>query len=162
MVDSRTHSGSIEIAAAPEQVYGVVADVTRTGEWSPVCESCWWDEDDAPAAGDAPRVGARFTGRNVTPERTWETRCTIVTSEPGRAIGWVVGDGLVRWGYEVEPGPTPSTTLLTETWEFTASGLEAFAERYGSDADNQIAQRTRMAHEGIPATLAAIRAVIEN
>ena len=59
-------------------MYSAVSDVTRTGEWSPVCQECWWDE------GDGPVVGAHFTGRNVLPERTWETRSEVVAAERRR------------------------------------------------------------------------------
>ena len=27
----------------------MVSDVTRMGEWSPVCKACWWDEGDSAA-----------------------------------------------------------------------------------------------------------------
>ncbi len=64
MPKSLTFEDSINIAAPINQVYALVSDITRTGEWSPVCEKCWWDEDEGPV------VGAHFTGRNVTPERT--------------------------------------------------------------------------------------------
>lgn len=33
---------SIEIAATPEQVYAVVSDVSRTGEFSPECRGAEW------------------------------------------------------------------------------------------------------------------------
>ncbi|PFG42710.1 polyketide cyclase/dehydrase/lipid transport protein [Isoptericola jiangsuensis] len=160
MTDARTHAGSIVVPAPAAEVYRVVSDVTRTGEWSPVCVACRWDEGDAPAPGEGPRVGAQFTGRNETAERTWETRCTVVAAEPGRRFAWEVGDGLVRWGYDLAPGPYEGSTTLTEWWEFTPQGLATFAERYGDDAPVQIEQRTRMAHDGIPATLAAIRDVV--
>jgi ribosome-associated toxin RatA of RatAB toxin-antitoxin module len=55
---------SIVVARAPEVLYDMVSDITRMGEWSPVCTAGWWDE------GDGPRVGAWFTGHNETPERT--------------------------------------------------------------------------------------------
>lgn len=152
---ARTHAASTEVGVPPAEVYALVSDVTRTGEWSPVCAGCWWDD------GDGPRVGARFTGRNVTPERTWETRSEVVAADPGREFAWVVGPGVVRWGYVLEPLGDGSSTRLTETWEFTAAGQEVFVERYGDDADAQIEQRTRAAHEGIPATLAAIKRVAE-
>lgn len=161
MTTARTHSESIEVTAPPAQVYALVADVTRTGEWSPVCTACWWDDGDAPAAGSSPRMGARFTGRNETPDRTWETRSTVVAADPGREFAWEVGDGFVRWGYLLRPLDGGRRTELTETWEFTEAGLEMFAVRYGEDADRQIARRTAMAHEGIPATLAAIKAIAE-
>ncbi len=72
----------------------MLADVTRMGEWSPVCTACWWDE------GDGPHVGAKFTGRNERPERTWETRSEVVTADRGGEFAWVVGEPLpARWGY---------------------------------------------------------------
>ena len=81
----RTHSDSIVVARPPHEVYELVADITRMGEYSPICKECWWDE------GDGPRVGAHFTGRNVLPERTWETRSEVVAADPGREFAWVVG-----------------------------------------------------------------------
>ena len=36
---------AIEIAATPAVVYALVADVTRTGEWSPECVSGRWVDD---------------------------------------------------------------------------------------------------------------------
>ncbi|MGY1609296.1 MULTISPECIES: SRPBCC family protein [unclassified Geodermatophilus] len=148
-----THSDSIVVAASPEEVYDLVSDVTRTGEWSPVCVACWWDE------GATGQVGDWFTGRNVTPARTWETRSLVVAADRGREFAWLVGGRLVRWGYLMEP--VAGGTRLTETWEFLPAGHEFFAERYGEDAQHQIEQRTRAAHEGIPATLAAVKRIAE-
>ena len=153
MAASLTHSASVVVAASPERVYATVSDVTRTGEWSPECRECWWD------AGDGPRVGARFTGRNVTPERTWETRCEVVAAEPGRAFAWSVSEGNVIWGYELRA--VDGGTELTETWEFTPKGQEFFARKYGAEAPARIADRHRTAVAGIPETLAALRRVIE-
>ena len=65
------HSGSIVVACSPEDLYDLVSDITRMGDWSPVCKACWWDE------GAGPQVGAWFTGRNELPERTWETRSPV-------------------------------------------------------------------------------------
>ena len=148
-----THAESIVIARSPEDVYDLVADVTRTGEWSPVCRACWWDE------GDGPRAGAWFTGRNETPDRVWETRSQVVTADRGREFTWLVGKGWVRWSYVLEP--VDGGTRLTESWAFLPAGLAGFAERYGDDAERQIADRTQVARTGIPATLAAIKAIAE-
>jgi Polyketide cyclase / dehydrase and lipid transport len=147
------HSRSVVVARAPEEVYDLVSDVTRTGEWSPICQECWWDE------GATGQVGDRFTGRNVTPERTWETRSRVVAAERGREFAWEVGAGYVRWGFTMTPAD--EGTELTESWAFLPAGLAMFAERYGERADEQIAERTRQAHEGIPATLAAIKRIAE-
>src|SRR5687768_17601276 len=147
-------SDSVTVARDPEAVYALVSDVTRIGEWSPVCKACWWDD---PAAGAV--VGAWFTGRNVLPERTWETRSQVVAAEAGREFAWEVNDGWVRWGFTVEPEGAGSR--LTQHWRFLPKGLEGFRERFGADADAQITQRSELALSGIPATLAAIKATAE-
>lgn len=147
-------SDSVTVARDPAAVYALVSDVTRIGEWSPVCKACWWDD---PAAGAV--VGAWFTGRNVLPERTWETRSQVVAAEPGREFSWEVNNGWVRWGFTVEPDGAGSR--LTQHWRFLPKGLEGFRERFGADADAQIAQRSELALSGIPATLAAIKATAE-
>ncbi|WNV75505.1 SRPBCC family protein [Geodermatophilus sp. DSM 44513] len=149
-----THAASVVVAASPEEVYDLVSDVTRTGEWSPVCRSCWWDEGATGAVGDW------FTGRNETPDRTWETRSQVVTADRGREFAWVVGGTLVRWAFTMEP--VESGTRLTESWEFLPAGLARFAERFGDDAERQVEDRTRAAHEGIPATLAAVKRIAES
>ena len=153
MPDSLTHSGSVVVRTSPEALYDLVSDVTRTGEWSPICRACWWDE------GGGPRVGAHFTGRNVTPERTWETRSEVVAADRGREFAWVVGASVARWSFRMEP--VAGGTRLTEAWEFLPAGQELFVERYGEDAPGQVESRTRAAHEGIPATLEAIRRIAE-
>lgn len=147
-------SDSVAVALAPEEVYALVSDITRIGEWSPVCKACWWDD---PAAGAV--VGAWFTGRNVLPERTWETRSQVVAAEPGREFAWEVNNGWVRWGFTVEPEAAGSR--LTQSWRFLPKGLEGFRGRFGDDADAQISERSRLALSGIPETLAAIKATAE-
>jgi hypothetical protein len=148
-----THSQSVVVAASPEEVYDLVSDVTRTGEWSPVCVACWWDE------GATGRAGDWFTGRNVTPERTWETRSLVDVADRGREFAWLVGGSRARWGYALEP--VEGGTRLTESWEFLPDGLAFMAERYGEDAPRQVEERTRAAHAGIPVTLAAIKRIAE-
>ena len=146
-------SESVVVHRSPEEVYALVSDVTRTGEWSPTCTACWWDE------GAGPRPGAWFTGRNETPERVWETRSQVVAAEPGKEFTWEVGAGFVRWSYTMEPDE--GGTRLTESWDFLPAGLAFFAEKYGEDAEAQIAERTERARTGIPATLEAIKAAAE-
>jgi hypothetical protein len=148
-----THSDSVVVAVGPEELYDLVSDVTRTGEWSPVCVACWWDE------GATGRAGDWFTGRNVTPERTWETRSLVSVADRGREFAWLVGGSRARWGYTLEP--VEGGTRLTESWEFLPDGLAFMAERYGADAPAQVQARVRAAREGIPATLAAIRRIAE-
>ena len=146
-------SDSINVAASPQDLYALVSDVTRMGEWSPICRACWWDE------GAGPEVGAWFTGRNETPDRTWETRSQVVAADPGRKFAWEVNNGWVYWGYTLEP--EGDGTRLTESWEFLPKGLAGFRERFGDQADAEIDKRRDAARDGIPATIAAIKRTAE-
>jgi hypothetical protein len=153
-MDNLRYSESIVVAASPDALYDMVSDVTRMGEWSPICKACWWDE------GDSLRVGAWFTGRNELPERVWETRSQVVAAQPGREFAFVVGGGSSRWGYSFTP--VEAGTQLTESWEFLPAGIARFHERYGDDAQAQIVNRTEAARNGIPLTLAAIKKAAES
>lgn len=150
----RHHQETVLVRATPEEVYDVVSDVTRTGEWSVQCEAAWWED-----ASEAGQVGAWFGGRNRTPTRTWETRSQVAVASRGREFAWLVGGRFARWGFRLEA--TDGGTLLTQTWDFLPAGYERFAELYGDDAAAQIDDRTRAAHEGIPVTLATIRDIVE-
>lgn len=152
---ARTHQESIVVDATAEALYDLVSDITRTGEWSPICTACWWDDE-----GEAGTVGAWFTGRNEVPGRTWETRSQVVAADRGREFAWIVGGNLVRWGFTVEP--TGESTMLTESWHFLPGGLAYFHERYGDQAAERIDERTRQAYDGIPRTLAAIKRIAES
>ena len=152
-MSSLHYSESIVVARSPEVLYDLVSDVTRMGEWSPVCKACWWDD------GAGPRVGAWFTGRNELPERIWETRSQVVAADRGREFAFEVNGGWVRWSYTFTAAD--SGTQVTESWEFLPAGITGFHGRYGEDAEAQIANRTEAAHQGIPVTLAAIKKAAE-
>jgi len=151
----RSHQESVTVEASTETLYDLVSDVTRTGEWSPVCTSCWWDDND-----EAGQVGAWFTGHNELPNRTWETRSKVVAAERGHEFAWVVGGSFVRWSFSFAPAEVGTT--LTESWEFLPGGIAMFEEKYGDDAGAQIAERTQQALDGIPKTLAAIKQIAES
>ena len=151
----RSHQESVTVQASAEELYDLVSDITRTGEWSPVCRSCWWDE-----GVEAGRVGAWFTGRNELPHRTWETRSVVVVAERGREFAWVVGGSFVRWGFTL--APVGAGVVLTECWEFLPGGLAMFEDKLGDEADVQIADRTQQALDSIPTTLRAIKRIAES
>jgi hypothetical protein len=151
-----TFSASIVIAAPADALYEMVADVTRMGEWSPVCKSCWWDEGVTRA-----EVGAWFTGHNEAPGRDpWETRSQVVAATPGEEFAFTVGGVWTRWGYTFRP--VDGGTEVTESWAMLPAGVTRFEERFGADAVAQVASRREAAVYGIPVTLAAIKGVAED
>jgi hypothetical protein len=152
-MDPLAQSASIVIQRPPEEIYDMVSDVTRMGEWSPVCKACWWEE------GDGPSVGAVFTGRNETPERTWEMKNKVTAADRGREFSWEVQGTHVRWGYTF--ASVDAGTEVTEHWDLPAEGIIFFEDRFGPDAAPQIAAREEAAVIGMKKTLAAIKQAAE-
>ena len=105
---------SIVIAAPPEEVWALVTDVTRTGEWSPEnTGSVWLDGATGPA------VGARFKGSNRRGRSKWATTCEITVADPGREFVFVTGRAekpATRWRYLFEP-EGDGATRVTESFE---------------------------------------------
>ncbi|VBA42022.1 hypothetical protein LAUMK13_03830 [Mycobacterium innocens] len=116
MPTARRGHESIDIAAPPDLVYDLIADVTRMGDWSPECYRCEWLDGVSTAA-----PAARFRGYNRLGLMRWERTAVVGTAERGREFSFTtVNDGAgreeTRWRYTMEP--TPSGTLLTESFEF--------------------------------------------
>ena len=115
MAERRTHdSVSVEIEARPEQVYELVSDVTRMGEWSPECRRCTWAR-----GATGPEVGARFRARNKGRRGpSWYNTPTVTVAEPGREFAFNrsgPGIGSYTWRYRLEP--TAGGTRLTESYD---------------------------------------------
>ncbi len=69
------HEASVVVGAPPAKVWSMVAEVTRMGEWSPVCHRCEWVGEPA-----APEVGARFRGHNRMNGVRWSRECVVTES----------------------------------------------------------------------------------
>lgn len=103
----------IEISATPENVYKVVSDLTRMGEFSPECHSVKWLDG---ATGPSP--GARFVGHNRGGPVSWSREGRVVTAQPGREFSFMTdwrGHDSTLWTYRLEP--TAGGSTLTESYE---------------------------------------------
>ena len=91
-----------EVAASPGQVWTLLTDVTRVGEWSHECRAASWLVGDDRAA-----VGARFAGRNRSGALRWRRRCEITELEPEELLVYRTSGGLppdsTEWRIELEP-----------------------------------------------------------
>ncbi len=147
------HQEITEISRSPEELYDLIADVSKMGQWSPVCTGGSYDED-----------GEWFTGTNAMGESSWETRCRVVVAKPGREFAFINHglDGrveMVRWGFRFEP-VEGNLTEVTQTWEV----LPDYAEGLGLDEASAVSVLEMMktaALEGMPRTLAALKADAE-
>lgn len=74
---------AVTVAAPIDEVWDVVRDVTRVGEWSHECVGAEWL-----AGAGAPVRGARFRGRNRAGVFRWGRVCEIVSANPYELV-WV-------------------------------------------------------------------------
>ena len=79
----KTGHTEVVVDASPEQVWRLVSDVTRTGEWSHECHEVEWV-----GGATTARPGARFRGRNRNGPWRWSRTCELVTVDPPREISW--------------------------------------------------------------------------
>jgi uncharacterized protein YndB with AHSA1/START domain len=112
-------SVSRAIDAPAEQVWALISDLPRMGDWSPENTGGAWVK-----GATGPALGARFKGTNGTGKRRWSTQAEVTACEPGRAFGFRVragGMAVADWTYRIEP--TDSGCTVTETWTDTRGWL---------------------------------------
>ena len=109
-------SVTAHIDAPPDAVYALVADVTRTPEFSPEVSRCTWLD-----GATGPAVGARFVAVNQMPRRpAFRNKPVVTVVEPGRTFAFSRTEpfgGTVVWTYRFEPDGTG--TKVTESYEVT-------------------------------------------
>lgn len=74
---------AVTVEADIDEVWEVVRDVTRVGEWSHECVGAAWM-----AGAQAPTPGARFRGRNRAGVFRWGRVCEIVAADPYELV-WI-------------------------------------------------------------------------
>jgi uncharacterized protein YndB with AHSA1/START domain len=107
-------TATVVVHAPPEQVWALVTDISRTGEWSPEnTGGAWLDGATRPA------VGARFKGSNRRGKSRWSTTCRVTVADPPREFTFQTGrEGKPEtvWRYLLEPAGA-GDTKLTESFE---------------------------------------------
>jgi uncharacterized protein YndB with AHSA1/START domain len=142
-------SASIEVRAAPEMVWQLVADITRMGEWSPECVRAEWE-----GGATGPVVGAHFHGYNRAGSFEWDVPGVVTECEPGRIFAFAVprdGDSINRWCFEL--APAANGTTLTESFDVPMINVEGSAANFEG--------RFEMLVKAINKTIANIKAAAE-
>ena len=148
----KTGSASITIARPAAEVYDAIADVTRTGQWSPECIGCRWVD-----GATGPTVGARFEGDNEARiagrvVKRWTTTSEVTVADPGRVFEFVA-EGFTRWRYELRSNG--AATEVTESFTYDAQGgLQGFFY-------DKVLRRSTQMTKGMQTTLERIRAALE-
>lgn len=145
-----TGSASIDIDAAPDVVWQLIADITRMGEWSPECWKAEWVH-----GATGPVVGAHFHGYNRAGSFEWDAPCIVTECEPGKLFAFEVprdGDVLTKWRFEL--APTANGTRLTESFDAPMINVEG--------ARSNFEGRFEMLQKAIGKTIANIKAAAES
>ncbi|GAB2508771.1 SRPBCC family protein [Nocardia heshunensis] len=96
-------SATIEIAAAPEQVWSIVSDLQRMPQWS---EQCRWMRP----LGTL-REGAHTVNMNRQGRKYWPTASRIERFAPNRELAFRTLTNNSVWSFEITP--TDTGTRLT-------------------------------------------------
>lgn len=142
-----------DIAAPAAQVWELIGDPTRMGEWSPECKKVSWLGSSA-----RPAVGATFRGSNRNGWRRWSTKGTITSYQPGRAIAWDVTlvVPVARWAYRIEGEQGATCTLVESFTDHRGKLIKALGGIGRGVSDVETHNR-----KGMEETLARIKAAAE-
>jgi hypothetical protein len=142
------------VDAPPTVVWSLVSDVTTPVRFSEELEDVRWIDD------------RRFVGRSSHPAAgTWETTCTVVTREPERLFGWVVGDPgrpSASWRFALQPAGTG--TLLRQWMRMgpAASGLTPAIQAYPDKEERIVARRLAEHRANMQRTVDGIKQLAED
>ncbi len=147
-------SESIVIAAPVDEVWSLVSDVTRIGEFSPeTFEAEWTGESTGPAPGATFRGHVKRNGRGPT----YWADCWVTTCQEPDEFAWAVGTGgrpINNWGYRLRAvdGGTEVTEFFRLESSLPLRIYWALAGRW----------RGRTNHTGMRATLEGMKAALES
>lgn len=144
----------IDIAAPPDAVWDLIADVTRMGEWSPECYRCAWLD-----SGTGPREQARFKGWNQQklgpiPLR-WATTSMVVEARRGEVFSFTTKDSGATWTYRLTPTADGGTHLV----ETRADGDKP---RLAKVFNAVVPGRDQTLRDGMEQTLQRLKATAES
>jgi ribosome-associated toxin RatA of RatAB toxin-antitoxin module len=100
------------IRADASELYDLVSDLPRMGEWSPENTGGKWVN-----GAKGPVVGAHFKGSNKSGRLRWSTDVVVTAARPGEQFAFDVTFGpfkIASWAYLFEQDG--NKTRVTETW----------------------------------------------
>jgi uncharacterized protein YndB with AHSA1/START domain len=154
-VTGLTADAEVVVAAPPELVWDLVADVTRVGRWSPECIRVAWLGEPG-----RPQPGARFTGRNrVANGFEYEVTCVVTEADRPRAFAWIVLDDSgdharpsSLWRYLIDPLPGGGSRVRQR---FTHGPGDSFLRAAAANAPNRAAVIIAARLDGLRANMTA-------
>ena len=93
---------SIDIDATPQQVWSVISDLQRMGEWSPQCKKMI-------IRGGTVALGTKTININRRGALVWPTTSKVVRFAPNQEIGFRVAENNTVWSFTISPTDTGVT-----------------------------------------------------
>ncbi|MFT4044281.1 MAG: SRPBCC family protein [Gordonia sp. (in: high G+C Gram-positive bacteria)] len=87
---------SIDVNATPAQVWSVLSDLGRMGEWSPQCRKMF-------IVGGTVALGTRTININRRGPLIWPTTSKVVRFAPNQEIGFRIAENRTVWSYTITP-----------------------------------------------------------
>lgn len=116
---SKTLEASIDIDASPEQVWKVVSDLKRMGEWSPQCKKM-------KVFGGEVRRGTTTLNVNRKGFLVWPTTSKVVEFDPNTVIAFRVNENRTIWSYTLTPTATGTTVVEKREAPTGTSSVSSF------------------------------------
>ena len=100
------------IRAEAAELYELISDLPRMGEWSPENTGGRWVN-----GAEGPVEGARFKGANKSGWAKWSTDVVVTVADPAKRFSFDVARGPIKianWDYRFEQDG--AMTAVVETW----------------------------------------------
>ena len=159
MADRPAVVAEIWIGADPADVWALVTDVARMGEWSPENEGGRWID-----GADGPAVGARFTAQNERRGVRWETTSTVTASDPVRRFAFAVhdpDDPAATWSFDLAPEDGGTRVAQRARLGPGPSGLQSAVDREPDREEEFVSRRMQSLWKAMHTTLEGIKAAAE-
>lgn len=164
-------SAEIHVAAAPEDVYNLVSDLPRSGEWSEECTGGEW------VSGTPGTVGAVFRGHNYRADDVvawapvargdWSTSAEVTTATPARTFRWAMHDSTgekqqSEWAFDIEPAHGGCVLRHHFVMRTATEGVRSFtSEMTEGDKRRFYAEWQEKLEKDLAATVERVKAVAE-
>lgn len=142
---------SIDIAAAPEQVWNVISNLKRMPEFSPQTLRMQ-------PIGKKIRTGTWTINFNTDGKAYWPTTSRVVRFEPNKAIAFRVNENRAIWSFTLEP--TTDGTRLVQRRD-CPNGTTWFSRKSIDAAMGGEEHFEQVLVQGMNETLGRIKATLE-
>ena len=156
--DAPSAEVEVDIAAPPQVVWELIADINTPAAFSPELQRAEWVDG-------GPGLGATFQGHNKHDAvGEWTTTSTITAYEEGSTFEWTVGDlqnKTARWRFDVAASPGGSSLRFSAEMGPGPSGLSIVIERIPDREEDIVAGRLREWTANMQSTVDGVKAIAE-